>query len=484
MNVLFVASEMFPLVKTGGLADVVGALPIALEQINVNVRVFLPNYSSLAPMLKNAKQIADLGNPLGFGRMTIIEGVLELDAQDAQIHVWLLHCDELFHREGGPYLNTEGQDYEDNHRRFGVFAWAASMLVAYGGWQSWRPDIVHAHDWQTGLVAAYLKSWGFHKIPVVFTIHNVQYTGNFDRSTLHELKIAPELYHVEGLEFYGQLSMLKAGIQFSDWITTVSPTYANEIQSPEFGCGLEGVFQKNHDKISGILNGVDYSVWDPNTDSLIRQNYSSKQLEKKQHNKLALQARFGLAENPKAIIFGVVSRLTSQKGLDLVLNAIPDLLGAGAQLVLLGSGDASMEQSFLSLADRFPRSVAITIGYDESLSHQIQAGADCLLIPSRFEPCGLTQLYALKYGTLPLVRETGGLADTIHSGVDGKPQTGFVFSEATVGALKQALRQAMSMFSDTEAWKAIQLKAMQQDYSWKQSAVQYQELYKRLVALI
>ena len=481
MNVLFVASEVFPLIKTGGLADVAGALPIALQQNGVNVRVLLPNYPGLESQLKRPTTRAVLGNPFGYGNIHLIEGLLEVPGGAPDIHIWLLDCKELYHREGGPYLNPKGEDYEDNERRFGVFSWAAAMLAAYGAWQTWRPDIVHAHDWQAGLVAAYLKSWGFHKIPVVFTIHNVQYTGIFDPACMDELKLAPELFHIDGLEFYGQLSMLKAGIQFSDWVTTVSPTYAQEIQSQDYGCGLEGVLRKNRHKLSGILNGVDYSTWNPNTDPLIDTMYSHVELEKKVLNKTALQSRFHMKVDPSAMLFGAVSRLTDQKGLDLALEVMPDLLQQGSQLVLLGSGASELEQGFLDLANQYPDRVAVTIGYNEALSHQIQAASDALLIPSRFEPCGLTQLYALKYGTLPIVRKTGGLADTIQ-GSDQPQQTGFVFSQASSDSLKKAMWDAKNVYANKPLWRKMQIDAMAQNYSWKRSASEYRSLYQRLLS--
>lgn len=477
MKILFVSSEVYPLIKTGGLADVAGTLPIALKQAGVDVKILLPAYNGVVEKLDQVDVYQELGDPFGYGPVTILQGTLP----DSDVTVWLLDCPSLYHRDGGPYVGANGQDYGDNHLRFGLLSWAGALITQYGYLKGWQPDVTHAHDWQTGLLPAYLKSWGQKHPPVVFTIHNLQFTGVFDRGAYGQLALSHDLYHPDGLEYYHHFSMLKAGILYSDTITTVSPTYAKEIQTPAFGYGLDGLLRASQGKLSGILNGVDYKIWDPQHDELISNHYSSDQLEGKLLNKRALQQHNGLDQDDSALVFGVVSRLSEQKGLDLVLGAMPELLAnANVQFVLLGSGDKRLEEGFLALAQRFPQRVGVTIGYDEPYSHLLQAGVDSLLVPSRFEPCGLTQLYALRYGTIPLVRHTGGLADSVWEHREGWDQTGFVFSDASVEELKSTMWRAVDAFKDMGHWQWLMRNAMAQDFAWSQAAKDYLGLYHAL----
>lgn len=476
MKILFVASEVYPLVKTGGLADVVGALPVALSAGN-DVKVLLPAYEGLMGIFSDCRPGPILGNPFGYGEMRLVFGRLE----GIQVDFWLLDCPNLFHRQGGPYLNDDGHDHADNHRRFAALSWAGAVITQYGSLMNWRPDIVHAHDWQTGLLPAYLKAWSQRHPPVVYTIHNMQFTGAYTHDQYLETGLPEHLFNMYGLEYYGRYSMLKAGIQYSDAVTTVSPTYAREIQTPAYGCGLDALMRDQKHKISGILNGVDYQVWNPASDELIDHHYCLRDMGGKAANKQALQKKLGLRVEDRKPLIGLISRLSEQKGLDLVLQVLPDYLEQGAQLILLGSGEKSLESAFRALSGRFPDQVSANFGYNEPLAHQIQSASDFLLVPSRFEPCGLTQLYALKYGTLPIVRRTGGLADSVWEDISGRPQTGFVFNDASAHDLWHALQRAMSAYENERVFRQLREQAMQQDFSWESSAAQYVSLYKRLI---
>ena len=479
MKTLFVASEMYPLIKTGGLADVVGALPVALKQAGVDVRVLLPSYGDIRSQLRQRCAGPDLGNPFGFGHMSICKGKLP----DTQIEVWLLECDELFQRSGGPYQDEEGLDYTDNAQRFACLSWAAAILGAHGGLFGWQADVIHAHDWQAGLIPAYFASWGLTNRPrVVFTIHNIQYHGTFEGHQYAGLGLKENLYQCDGLEYYGKFSMLKAGIYYSDEITTVSPSYAQEIQTEQFGCGFHGLLADKAEKITGILNGVDYGIWNPSSDKKITRKYDATSLKSKDLNKSSLQRKAKLSAQIKAPLFGVVSRLTDQKGLDLVVESMPGILSQGAQLVVLGTGDKKLENQFLDLSKSYPKQVSVSLMYDEKYAHKIIAGADCLLIPSRFEPCGLTQLYAMKYGTVPLVRRTGGLADSVKDpSVDEfvNHQNGFVFLKPDVSDLQKCLGRVMEAYKNKTHWESIQQQAMSEDFGWLKSAMGYQTIYQQ-----
>ena len=470
-KILFVASEVYPLIKTGGLADVAGALPAALAD-TFDVRVLLPHYPQMNLSAKACKQICELGDPFGFGPMRL----LRADHGKVKGRYWLLDCPALFERAGGPYLDESGLDHADNHRRFAALSWAGAVLAQYGHLLGWQPDLVHAHDWQTGLLPAYLAAWQQRRPATVFTIHNLQYTGRFPADTWPEIGLPAAFYTPQGLEYYGDYAMLKAGIVYSDAVTTVSPTYAAEIQTPAFGHGLDGLLQAHRDKLSGLLNGIDGQEWDPAHDRHLKAGYDVENPAGKLQNKRALQKHFGLSGDAGGPLFGVVSRLSEQKGLDLVLATLPALIDAGGQLVLLGSGDAALAQAFSAMAAQYPGQVAVHLGYNEPLAHRIQAGCDFLLVPSRFEPCGLTQMYAMRYGTLPIVRRTGGLADSVRDG-----ETGLVFDAPEAWDLLAALHRAHALYAEPDTLHRLRTQAMQEDFSWQRAAFGYRQLYQRLL---
>lgn len=476
MNILFVASELFPIVKTGGLADVVGSLPLALRQLGDDVRVMLPAYRGVADHVVWPDVWVPFGDPLGVGEVRI--GLTK--PTSVLPPVYLVDCPALFDREGGPYLDLAGGAWADNHVRFALLARAAAMLCEIGPIVDWRPDVVHAHDWHAGLVPAYLALRAGHRPATVFTIHNLSYTGNFPSSVLPAVGLPRECFTMAGVEFHGELSFMKAGLNYSDHITTVSQTYAKEILKEAQGYGFAGLLQSRRGELTGIVNGIDNEIWDPATDCHIEAPFDARRLDRKSKNKTVLQREMGLLEQDGPL-FGVISRLSSQKGLDLVLKTLDAAIAAGAQWVILGSGEPELETAFLAAARKFPDSLAVRVVYDEALAHRIQAGADVLVVPSRFEPCGLTQLYAQRYGTLPLVRRTGGLADTVVDVAEGAPGTGFVFNDADAAALNFTLQCAIELFGNRRKWRTIQRHAMKQDFGWRVPASQYRELYRILI---
>ncbi|MNN07193.1 Glycogen synthase [compost metagenome] len=398
--------------------------------------------------------------------------------------IYLIDAPWLYERPGSPYHDQSMNAYSDNHRRFALLGWMACEL-AKGLDRYWRPQVVHAHDWHAGLACAYLAANG-HPARSVFTVHNLAYQGLFSAHHVPELWLPPSFFNIYGLEFYGQMSFLKAGLFYADHITAVSPTYAREITRPEFGYGMEGLLQERQrqGRLSGILNGVDDKIWDPSHDPRLTARYDADNLKNKAKNKLHLQKAMGLKVDESLPLFAVVSRLTSQKGLDLVLEALPALLEQGGQLALLGAGDAVLQQAFLAAAADYPEQVGVQIGYHEAFSHRIIGGADVIMVPSRFEPCGLTQLYGLKYGTLPLVRRTGGLADTVvdcalENLADGSA-SGFVFDDCDAVALGNAIRRAMVLWNRPKHWRHVQRHAMSVDFGWQVAAQEYLSLYQRL----
>ncbi len=475
MRVLQVCSEIYPLLKTGGLADVAGALPQALKRHGCDVRVLLPAFPAIKRGVGAQQHLA--------GHPALIRGQLT----DGTV-CYLIDAPELYEREGNPYSGPDGRAYEDNHRRFALLGRVAGLL-AQGHDPDWSAQIVHGHDWHAGLAPAYLKAaWRTHGRRVaasVHTVHNLAFQGTFGLNVLGELQLPADFYQQHGLEFHGQVSYMKAGLQYADRITTVSPTYAREIQGEEQGCGLDGVLRARSADLSGILNGVDDQVWNPLRDPLIPHRYGAGDLASKRQCRSALQQEFGLAPQAQAPLFGIVSRLTEQKGVNLVLAGLPELLARGGQLVVLGSGEPALEGGLREAAAVHPRSVAVRVGYDENLAHRIVAGADVLLVPSRFEPCGLTQLYALKYGTLPLVRRVGGLADTVvDSALENLAEgsaTGFVFERFDLPDYVAALRRAFALHRREGEWREVQQRAMAQDFGWNAAAAQYAALYRRLL---
>ena len=477
MRVLFVTSECYPVVKTGGLADVSAALPPALAEIGVDARVLLPGYPAVLEALVGKQALRPLGGLPGVGFGTLVEGWLP-----GGIHAYAIEAPGLYGRPGNPYLSPSGHDWADNHLRFAALGRVAADFPAYAADTGWRPDVLHGNDWQAGLMPVYAALAGEPRPATVITIHNIAYQGWFPPSLLGDLHLPAHCYHMEGVEYFGGIGFLKAGLRAADRLTTVSPTYAREIQSPEYGCGLEGLLSARTDDLHGILNGVDYAIWNPATDSHLVAPYDHDRLDGKATNKAALQAEFGLEVDPAAPLFAMVSRLTWHKGADLLPEVLPALVARGGQMVLLGTGDADLENALRALAAAHPGSIRIHIGYDEAQAHRIQAGADVLMVPSRAEPCGLTQLYALRYGTLPLVRRTGGLEDTV---IDATPAaladgcaTGFAFDEPTAHALGWAIRRALDLYRTPERWRALQTRAMTRDFSWTASARAYLELYR------
>ncbi|MBX9454580.1 MAG: glycogen synthase GlgA [Rhizobium sp.] len=477
MKVLSVASEVFPLIKTGGLADVAGALPIALAPLGIAMRTIMPGYPVVLEKVGKMRRVADFPDLLG-------KPARLLFAEHAGLDLYVIDCPGLYDRDGGPYVDKTGKDYLDNWQRFAALSRVASDL-ANGLDPDWAPDIIHGHDWQAGLAPVYLKysEVGTHT-PSVLTIHNIAFQGQFSPLIFPALGLPPAAYSVDGVEYYGDVGYLKGGLRTAWAITTVSPTYAEEILEPEFGMGLEGLIGERARDLIGIVNGIDDDVWNPETDTHIPVNYTHASLDRRARNRAAIEKRFGLAATDGPI-FCVVSRLTWQKGIDLVIELADEIVAHGGKLAVLGSGDPVLEEGIRAAAARHPGRVAIVFGYDEPLSHLMQAGADAILIPSRFEPCGLTQLYGLRYGCVPVVGRTGGLSDTIidanGAALAAGVATGIQFSPVDRHGFAQAIRRTLRLFEDKPAWTGMQTAAMKSDVSWQTSAGQYASLYKTLI---
>ena len=477
MKVLSVASECVPFVKTGGLADVVGALPGALASLGIEVRVLMPGYPAMMAALPEDAEARELARLPG-GRARLV------GARAAGIDVMVLDSPQLFDRPGNPYLGPDGRDWPDNPLRYGALCRLAAR-VATEGVGGWRPRVVHLHDWQAGLTAAFLKLGRRPAPPSLLTVHNIAFQGLFPPEAMTSLGLPETGFHPDGFEYFGQLGFLKAGLVYADRISTVSPTYARELTSPEFGMGLEGVIASRRAEVHGILNGIDLEVWNPESDPQIAAGYSAATLAGKAGNRVALARRFKLHGAGNGPLFCVVSRLTRQKGLDLLLEVLPRLLARGASLALLGSGDRNLESAFRAAADDNPGRVGAVIGYNESLSHLMQAGADAIVVPSRFEPCGLTQLYGLRYGTLPVVARTGGLADTVidanEAALRAGVATGFQFSPVAAAPLADAIDRACDAFADRKLWSTMVRRAMRQPVGWEASAEAYARIYSELI---
>lgn len=473
MRALSVASEVFPLIKTGGLADVAGALPAALAREGVEVRTLLPGYPAVLRDLRDAEIAYHVADLFG-GPARVLAG------HAAELALFVLDAPHLFDRPGSPYLGPDGRDWLDNAQRFAALSRIAAEIGC--GALGWVPDVVHAHDWQAGLAPAYLHYDGRPRPRTIMTVHNLAFQGVFPAHLLRSLGLPPQAFAINGVEYYGRIGYLKAGLRLADCITTVSPTYALEIQSSEGGMGLDGLLRARSDDLFGILNGIDEAVWDPSRDPSLAAPFDVDAVERRAVNKDALQARLGLARDPGALLYGVVSRLSSQKGLDLLLGALPRLLAQDAQLALLGSGERALEEGFRTAASANPAQVATVFGFDESLAHQIQGGCDALLVPSRFEPCGLTQLCALRYGAVPVVARVGGLADTIihanEMALQAGAATGIHFAPVSQLMLEGALAQAAGLWSDKEAWSCLQRNGMMSDVGWRRPAKHYASLYR------
>lgn len=483
-------SECYPLVKTGGLADVAGALPLALAPLGVDTRVLLPAYPGVREQLTGARKIAALPDLFGGA------GALVAGTTADGLHVWLVDAPHLYARKGGgPYLGPDGTDWPDNHLRFAALSWVGAQ-IALGTVGNWRPDVVHLHDWQAALTAAYLHAARTAPVakgaarpvvpPSLLTIHNLAFQGVFPHSVSAELKLPKTAFSYDGMEYWGNVSYLKAAVQWCDRLGTVSPTYAREILTREQGMGFDGLLQLRADRLTGIVNGIDDHQWDPATDPHIASPYSARRLAAKAFNKAALQVELGLHVRTDVPLFCVVSRLTTQKGLDLLLDAMPALHARGAQLAVLGTGDRDMQDAFRRLAETHHGQVSTVIGFDEAMSHRFQAGADAIVVPSRFEPCGLTQLYGLRYGTLPVVARVGGLADTVidanEAALRDGVATGFQFSPVDAQQLGVALDRACALFADTLAWQRVQKRAMTREVGWAVAAGAYLDQYERLLA--
>jgi starch synthase len=472
IRVLSVASEVFPLVKTGGLADVVGALPIALKAEGIETRTLVPGYPDVMTALDAAAPIIEW--PLFFGGPARL-----LSASRGELDLFVLEARHLFARPGNPYLSPDGTDWPDNGLRFAALSKMAEN-VARGVVPSFVPDVVHAHDWQAGLAPAYLHYSAGPRPGTVMTVHNLAYQGIFPREMLDAFGLPAETFAMRGVEYYGSIGFLKAGLQFADRITTVSPTYAIEMQDDESGMGLGGLLRERARDLRGILNGIDTSVWNPATDFRISRRYDADHLQDRAANKAALQQRLGLADSPDPFLLGVISRLSWQKGLDFLLDDAATIIANGMQLALLGTGDADLQDRALAIARANPGQVGVFIGYDEDLAHLIQAGVDALVVPSRFEPCGLTQLCALRYGAVPIVSRVGGLEDTVidEDQLGRAEPTGFKFGPATAENLAVALRRAHATFGDKSAWQRLQHNGMSTDVSWRHRAGHYADLYR------
>lgn len=474
LRVLVVASEMSPRVKTGGLADVVGALPAALAREGVEIRTLLPGYPGVLAALGHGETVLSFDDLFG-GPAWVQEGRLD----DAVIYA--LVAPHLYARDGGLYTDAGGADYPDNAFRFAALAFAGAE-IAQGALAGFAPGVLHAHDWQAALAPAYLHYSGKPRPATIVTVHNIAFQGQFGRELLRALRLPPDSFHMGGVEYYGSIGFLKAGLQLCDRITTVSPTYALEIETSEFGMGLDGLLRARADVVSGILNGVDESVWNPATDDLIAARYDAATLGKRAKNRVALQKRLRLDPDPDAFLLGVVSRMSWQKGQDMLLANLPQLMARRTQLALIGAGDKHLEDNFRAAQAAHPGRVGVMIGYSEALAHLVQAGVDAFLVPSRFEPCGLTQLYALRYGAVPIVARVGGLKDTIidanEMALQSGAATGVQFSPPTAESFAMALRQAEDLFRDKATWRRLQTNGMKTDVSWRHPARHYAALYR------
>ena len=477
LKILFASSEVQPLMKTGGLADVSGALPVALKEMRQDVRIVMPAYRSSIKKAKRTKQAATLQLPGIMGEISILSKKLP----NSNIEVLFVDYGPAFDRDGNPYLDAEGNPWPDNAERFSLFCRVVCEIAQNRIGLDWQPDVVHCNDWQSGLVPALLhleKS----RPATIFTIHNLAYQGLFPQQTFTTLGLPESLWSPDALEFHDQLSFIKGGIVFADRITTVSPRYAKEIQTSEFGYGLEGLLTHRKDKLTGIINGVDENDWNPASDPHLESNYGIETIADKKANKTFLQRSFSLPEDSSALLLGFIGRLVEQKGIDLIIDSLTQLMHLPVQLVLLGSGNKKFETQLQALASKYSEKFSCHIGYDEALSHQIEAGCDVFLMPSRFEPCGLNQLYSLRYGTIPVVNNVGGLADTVtdlnQTQTNLAKATGFSMKTTTAESLYQEIVRAINLYQDQDKWLTVVANGMRSDFSWKRSAKTYVNLYK------
>jgi len=488
LRILFVTSEAFPLIKTGGLADVSGSLPAALQEIDADVRILIPGYPAVLDKLINPQFLATISNLPHVGAINLILG----EMPETKVPVMAIESVGLYQRDGGPYVDATGKDWEDNPYRFGTLSLVAAILSGdESPLKDWVPDITHCNDWQSGLTPAFMHFMRAGRTKMkqaksILSIHNLAFQGFYGADWVTRLGLPAESYQINGVEYYGQLSFLKAGIFYADGLSTVSPTYAKEIQTEAYGFGMQGLLTARAKEIHGILNGLDTKEWNPATDPHLAVNYDADNMTGKAAVKAALQSKLGLRVEASTPLLGVVSRLTHQKGLDMLLACAESLLTQkGCQLAVLGSGDASFEQGYRDLASRFPNQVSVTIGYNEALSHQIMAGCDIFIMPSRFEPCGLNQMYGLRYGTPPVVTYTGGLADSVQDtyedSLKNKTATGFVMKNADTNELVSAVSKALGHYHDKKTWKEIQENGMRQNLDWTKSAKAYMAMYEEIL---
>jgi len=468
-----------PLIKTGGLADVSGALPGALRDIGVDVRVLVPGYTPVLEHLTKRKTVALFDSLPGFPPARLLSGKMAND-----VPLFVLDCPSLYQRNGGPYQDVTNHDWADNAIRFGLLSKVAAEIGSSTSPLNWNPDLVHCNDWQTGLAPAYLH-FAQGAVPSIIAIHNLAFQGIFPPETVGELGLPESCFDMNGVEYFGNMSFLKAGLYYADHITTVSPNYAKEIQSEQLGFGLQGLLLTRNAELTGMLNGIDTVEWDPATDSHLASHYTAADMTGKAANKQALQSRMGLDLDPEVPLLGVVSRITHQKGLDLLLEIAPRLTEIPAQLAMLGSGDAHMQKTAHDLSHLYPGKIGVVIGFSEDLSHQIEAGSDMFVMPSRFEPCGLNQLYSQRYGTPPIVHATGGLMDSV---VDCTPETlkngtasGFMFDGMTADNLFEAIERAVHLYRDKPKWKALRQICMEKNFSWQASAEAYRDVYLKVL---
>ncbi|CDZ48292.1 Starch synthase [Neorhizobium galegae bv. officinalis] len=476
MRILSVTSEIFPLVKTGGLADVTGSLPKALSPLGIETTSLIPGYPQVMQQLKSAMPLVTFDSLLG-------EKAALLHTRVEGLSLFILDAPTLYDRPGGPYVDEEGMDHPDNWKRFAALSLAAAE-IADGLLPGWVPDLVHTHDWQSALTSVYMRERGC-KTPVVLTIHNLAFQGQYPAGVLMSIGLPPEAYSMNRMEYFGDISFLKGGLQTVDAITTVSPTYAREILTPRFGMGMDGVLNARVSVLRGIVNGIDLDIWDPSTDPHLPRNYDVGTLRRKRENRAVLLQKFGLNPAHEGPLFSAVSRLTWQKGFDMFADTADEIIRHGGQIIVFGQGDREIERALADTAARFPGRMAVNFGYDEPTAHLVHGGSDAIVQPSRFEPCGLTQLYALRYGCVPVVSRTGGLSETIidanDAAMSARVATGFQFHPVTTDGLRLALRRALHAYGDPKMWARLQNQGMKAKFSWERSAQQYAAVYANLV---
>ena len=482
MRVLHVAAEIFPLVKTGGLADVLAALPVAQREAGCDARLLLPGYPAIIGSVQRLQTVCDIGPAFGALRVRLLLGRMP----DTDVPAYVVDAPYLYRRPGGPYQDRNGEEWPDNAQRFALLGWVAAHLAAGDADEAWQPAVVHSHDWHAAMACTYMADHAATDAASIFTVHNLAYQGLFPMHDAPILGLPQRWLSSAGLEYHGQLNFLKAGLVFADLVSTVSPSYAREIATHEFGCGLDGVIRARGQPVAGVLNGIDEVQWNPARDPAIAAPYDAQQLNGKLECRRALQAELGLQADDAALLMCIVSRLTSQKGLDLVLSSLQGLVAAGVQLALQGTGDPALEAAFRLAQQAHPGRVHVHLGYDEARAHRLVAGSDVIAVPSRFEPCGLTQMYGLRYGTLPVVRRVGGLADTVVDAsaehlADGNA-TGFVFDAATPTAFERCIHRALELRQNPAAWVKTMQRAMSRPLSWAGPAREYLGLYERTLA--